>query len=136
VVLLAGCSAILRSVPTERKASGRKNQETLLRICEMASNVCKRSNTSMSRPVQIFFGVFVSLAFDVLLWWIVYRRARIKDYDPSVWWWLLTIVLAVIAIIPLFELARGGHLLERVLAGLLSTIPVSWLGFCAYSTFQ
>jgi hypothetical protein len=90
----------------------------------------------MNRPVQIFFGVFLSLALDALLWWIVYRRARIKDHDPSVSWWLLTIFIAVVAFISLFELARRGRLLKKVLAGLFSTIPASWLGFCAYTAFQ
>jgi len=90
----------------------------------------------MTRPLQILCGVFLSLAVDALLWWVVNWAFRIKDHDPSVWWWLLTIVLALLAIIPLFKLARRGRLLERVLAAMLSTIPVTWLALCAYAAFH
>jgi hypothetical protein len=90
----------------------------------------------MSRPAKLSFAVFLNLTFDALLWWTISRGFRAKDHDPSVWWWLLTIVLAVTAIVPLFELARRGRLVERVLAGLLSTIPVGWLALCAYAAFH
>jgi len=90
----------------------------------------------MSRRLQIFLGIGLSLTFDGILWWVFYRQARIKDANPSVRWWLLTISLAVAALVPLFEMARRGRLLERVLAGLLSCIPVGWLVLCAYVAFH
>jgi hypothetical protein len=73
----------------------------------------------MSRATQITLGVGLSLMFDGLLWWFVYRQGRIKDAAPSVYWWLLTISVAVFAVLPLFAMARRGRLLERVLAGFL-----------------
>jgi hypothetical protein len=90
----------------------------------------------MSRRFQILFGVSLSLTVDGILWWVTYRQARIKDADIPVWWWLLTISLAVLALVPLFELARRGRLLERVLAGFLSSLPIGWLGLCAYAAFH
>jgi len=90
----------------------------------------------MSRTTQITLGVGLSLMFDGLLWWIINREARIKDGTPSVYWWLLTICLAVFAVLPLFEMARRGRLLERVLAGFLSCIPVAWIGLCAYAAYR
>ncbi len=90
----------------------------------------------MSRATQITLGVGLSLIFDGLLWWVVYREARIKDSTPSVYWWLLTISLAVFAVLPLFEMARRGRLLERVLAGFLTCIPVGWVGLCAYAAYH
>ena len=90
----------------------------------------------MSRRRQIVLGVGLSLLFDGMLWWVIYRQARIKDGDPSVLWWLLSISLAVVALVPLFELARRGRLLERVLAGVLACIPVGWVGLCVYAAFH
>ena len=90
----------------------------------------------MSRATQISLGVGLSLMFDGLLWWVVYREARIKDGTPSVYWWFLTIALALFAVLPLFVMARRGRLLERVLAGFLSCVPVGWVGLCAYAAYH
>jgi hypothetical protein len=92
--------------------------------------------TVMSRSKQILLGVSLSLTFDGLLWWVIQRHARIKDVGPSILWWVLTILLAVAALVPLFELARRGRWLERVLAGLLSWVPVGWIGLCTYAAFH
>ena len=83
----------------------------------------------MSRSLRILLGVGISLTFDVILCWVIYREARIKDGDPSASWLLLTITLAVMALIPLFELARRGQLSERIIASVLSCLPVGWLGW-------
>jgi hypothetical protein len=90
----------------------------------------------MSRRLQMSLGVGLSLSFDGILWWVFYRQARIKDGDPSVLWWLLTISLAIVALVPLFEMARRGRLLERVLAGILSCIPFGWLVLCFCAAFN
>jgi len=89
----------------------------------------------MSRSANIAFGVGLSLTFDALLWFLFMRRARIKDHDPSVYWWLLTIIISVAALIPLLEMARRGRIAERILAAVLSVLPVAWTGLCAYVRF-
>jgi len=90
----------------------------------------------MSRPFWILLAVSISLTSDGILCWVIYREARIKDGETSALWYLLTISLAMMALIPLFELARRGRLPERILAGVLASIPVAWLGWlgcCAYT---
>jgi hypothetical protein len=90
----------------------------------------------MSRASKFILGIGSSLLFDGLLLWIVYRQARSNDATPSVYWWSLTISLAVFALLPLIELARQGRLLERVLAGFLSCVPVGWVGLCVYVAYH
>jgi hypothetical protein len=87
----------------------------------------------MSRTVRIALGIGGSLVADGVLWLVVNEQARIKDAAPLASWWLLTVTLAVVAVVPLFELARRGHVIEGVLAAVFSLPPLSWIGMCAYA---
>jgi hypothetical protein len=87
----------------------------------------------MSRTTKIAVAIGLSLLLDGALWLVIYRQARIKDATPPVWWWLLTLTLAVAAVVPLIDLARRGRLVERVLAAGFALLPIGWIGLCAYA---
>jgi hypothetical protein len=87
----------------------------------------------MSRTRRIALGIGGSLVVDGVLWLVVNEQARIKDATPLAWWWLLTVTLAVVAVVPLLDLARQGRVIERVLAAVFSLPPLGWIGLCAYA---
>lgn len=90
----------------------------------------------MSRTAKIGLAVAISLVCDGMVFLLVYRQARIKDAEPSGLWWLSTILLAVLALAPLYDLARRPLLLERIVAVLLSSLPASWLALCIYAAYE
>ena len=90
----------------------------------------------MSRTAKIGLAVAISLVCDGMVFVLVYRQARIKDAEPSGLWWLSTILFAVLALAPLYDLARRPRLLERMVALLLSSLPASWLALCIYAAYE
>ncbi len=90
----------------------------------------------MSRTAKIGLAVAISLVCDGMVFFLVYRQARIKGAEPSGLWWLSTILFAVLALAPLYDLARRPRLLERIVAVLLSTLPASCLALCIYAAYE
>jgi hypothetical protein len=78
----------------------------------------------------------LSFIADGVLYVLVEREARIKDDAPSVSWWLATIIVAVVGMIPLAELARRGKIVERFVAILMAVPPLGWLAACAYAAWH
>jgi hypothetical protein len=60
----------------------------------------------MSRAAKIALTVGISLVCDGMIFYLFYQQARIKDAEPTGLWWLSTITIAVLALAPLYELAR------------------------------
>ena len=90
----------------------------------------------MSRAAKIGLAVGTSLACDGMIFFLFYQQARIKDADPTGLWWLSTITFAILALAPLYDLARKPRLLERIVAALLSSLPVTWLALCTYAAYD
>ena len=87
----------------------------------------------MSRAAKIGLAVGISLVCDGMIFLFVYRQARIKGAEPSGLWWLSTITIAVLALAPLYELARKPRLLECTVAAIFSILPACWLALCIYA---
>jgi hypothetical protein len=87
----------------------------------------------MSRAAKIALTVGISLVCDGMIFYLFYQQARIKDAEPTGLWWLSTITIAVLALAPLYELARKPRLLECIVAAIFSILPACWLALCLYA---
>ena len=90
----------------------------------------------MSRAAKIGLTVGISLVCDGMIFHLFNQQARIKDGVPTGLWWLATMTIAVLALAPLYELARKPRFLERFVAALFSILPACWLALCIYAALE
>ena len=89
----------------------------------------------MKRAFQIAFWVGLSLVFDGFICLIAYFQAA-TDGHVSLHWLFVTLCFAVVAVVPLVEMARRGRLIEKCLAVLFSCLPASWIYLWSYLAYN